>query len=653
MAEKVSIRNLGILAHVDAGKTTLTEHIIFLSGATRAVGRVDKGTSLSDGLSVERRRGISVRASTISLKWSDIQINLIDTPGHMDFAAEVERSLRVLDCAALVLSAVEGIQSHTEIIWEALAQLGIPVILYVNKIDRIGSDTDTLIADIRKVFSPNIVLMNRPIREGTDDAGIEDLFHEDSQDVVEAIVGSDDAALAGYLDGQIPDFKTLRSVLKDGVGDRRLFPVLFGSAKNQIGTQTLLNTVRDFCPEVPSRTDLPVSGVIYKVESDPKLGRIAGVRLYAGRLKNRDSVFNISGDREEKITQIKKSVLNQYVDTPVLNAGDIGFLCGLPEAQIGDILGDAGPVPGAYKLTEPVLSAQVTAQDPEQYAALAEALTVLSSEDPHLNFSWLNKEREIHVKIMGKIQMEILTEILDTRFGLKARFGEPTVIYKETLLETAYCEESYTMPKPCWAIVKFEMRSAPRGSGVAFRSRLSVDRVKQKYQNEMAANVLGSLKQGTKGWEVTDIELDLVDGGDHVLHSRPGNFKMAMNMAVMKGLTEAGTHLLEPILAFHIAAPETHVGKISSDIIEMRGRFEPAQVSQGICKIKGKLPLATAMEYPMRLSSLTGGRAKISLRFHGYELCPEGQGVIRPYKGISPLDRSKYILKERGAITER
>ncbi|MBT5872901.1 MAG: GTP-binding protein, partial [Candidatus Latescibacteria bacterium] len=489
MTEKVSIRNLGILAHVDAGKTTLTEHILFLSGATRAVGRVDKGTSLSDGLDVERRRGISVRASTLSIEWSDVRINLIDTPGHMDFAAEVERSLRVLDSAVLVLSAVEGIQSHTEIIWEALAQLDVPVILYVNKIDRVGSDTDAVIANICRAFSPNLVQLNRPVREGRDDAGIEDLFREDNQDLVESIVGSDDAALEDYLDGHTPDILTLSKALKDGVGDRRLFPVMYGSAKNHIGTQKLLDAVRDLCPEAPSRTDLPVSGVIYKVESDPKLGRIAGVRLYAGSLKNRDSVFNKSSGREEKITQIKKPILNQYVDTPVLNAGDIGFLCGLPEAQIGDILGDAGPVPGAYSLSEPVLSAQVTAQDPDQYAALAEALAVLSTEDPHLNFSWLNEEREMHVKIMGKIQMEILTEILDTRFGLQARFGEPTVIYKETLMNAVHGEESYTMPKPCWAIVKFELRTAPRGCGVTFKSSLSVDRVKQKYQNEIATNV--------------------------------------------------------------------------------------------------------------------------------------------------------------------
>lgn len=646
------IKNLGILAHVDAGKTTLTEHLLYLSGSIRTVGSVDKGASISDGLDVEKRRGISVRASTLSFKWRDVQINLIDTPGHMDFSAEVERSLRVLDGAVLVISAAEGIQSHTELIWDALAALHIPVLIFINKIDRVGADVSAVVDHLKRTFSHDMVLLNRPVRAGEHDASVEQAAITETEDIVEAISAQDDELLEQYLDGRIPGAEALSSVLTQCVAARRLFPVLCGCAKNNIGTEALLDAVVDYLPDADGDVGKPVSGVVFKIEHHPGVGRIAGVRLYTGCLRNRETVFNHSAGRDEKITQIKKSYLNHYEDVGSLDAGDIGFLCGMPEAKIGDILGDPSPVPGDYTLTEPILSVQVRPHDEADYAALGEALTLLSSEDPHLNFHWLNEEREMHVSIMGKIQMEILTDILVTRFGIEAVLSEPTVIYKETPVQTAFGEESYTMPKPCWAIVKFELRPGARGSGVIYRSEVGVNDIKQKYQNEMAENVRDSLKQGIKGWETTDLEILLVDGSDHVLHSRPGNFKLAMNIAILKGLTEADTLLLEPVLAFQITAPEEHMGKISSDIIEMRGTFEPADMADGQFTLKGRFPLATSMDYAIRLSSVSSGRGKLSIRFSGYEVCPEGQGVVRPYKGISPLDRSKYILKMRGAITE-
>ena len=651
MAPPRNIRNLGILAHVDAGKTTLTEHMLFLSGSIQSIGRVDKGTSLSDKLEVERRRGISVQASTLSFMWRDVQFNIIDTPGHMDFSAEVERTLRVLDCAVLVLSAVAGIQSQTKLIWDALSDLKIPVLLFINKIDRIGADSALLIERIRDEFSSDTVLLNQPEREGESDATVRDLFDEETPDLIETIVARDDQLLEHYLDGLAPSKSALSKVLRQGVKERQLFPILCGSAKNNVGTEAVMAAIAAYFPNAGNDTAAPVSGVVFKLGNDPKAGRIAGVRLFTGRLKNRDIILNDTAGREEKITQIKKSFKNSYEDTGILEAGDIGFLCGLPDVQIGDVLGEPGPVPGNYRLTEPILSAQVMPKDKADYALLGEALTHLSSEDPHLNFQWLSEERELHVKIMGRIQMEILTEILNTRFGIDAAFSEPTVIYKETPVRAALGEESYTMPKPCWAIVKFHLVPGPRGSGVSYHSEVGVNDIKQKYQSEMRANVHEALKQGIKGWEVTDLEIVLVEGNDHVLHSRPGNFKLAMNIAILKGLTEANTALLEPILAFRIVAPEEYLGKISSDIIEMRGLFDPVKMADGHFALSGRFPLATSMTYAIRLSAITGGKAKLSTYFDGYELCPEGAGVSRAYKGISPLDRSKYILKMRGAIT--
>ena len=645
------MKNLGVLAHVDAGKTTLTENMLFLSGSVRAAGNVDKGTSLSDGLEVEKRRGISVRSSALSFPWRDAQINLIDTPGHVDFSAEVERSLRVLDGAVLVLSAVEGIQAQTESIWKALEAMEIPVILFVNKIDRMGADSAAVVERLREEFSADVVALNRGEREGGVEPAVADLFDERDSRLIEAIAEKDDVLLEKYLDGEVLAPEALRAGLAACVKERTLFPALCGSAKNGVGIAELLDAIAAYLPDAGADSEGPVSGVVFRIDHDSKLGRIAGVRLYSGRLQNRDAVLNFTADREEKVTQIKKSFLNKYEDTGVLHAGDIGFLCGLPDAQIGDILGDPEPVPGGYALNEPLLSVQVEPRAEADRSRLAEALQQLSSEDPHLNFRWIPEERELHVKIMGAIQTEIVTEILESRFGLDAVFNEPTVIYKETPARSAHGAESYTMPKPCWAIVEYLLEPGERGSGVSYRSTVSVDAIKLKYQNEIAASIGDALKQGIKGWEVTDLEITLTDGSDHVLHSRPGNFKLATNIALMKGLTAADTILLEPINVFRITAPAEFVGKVTADVTLMRGRFEPPVTTGGSFVLSGRFPLATSMDYAIRLGALTGGRATLSVRFDRYEECPEGLGVVRPYRGISPLDRAKYILKMRGAIT--
>ena len=404
MQEKRRIRNLGILAHVDAGKTTITEQMLYLSGSTRSAGNVDKGTSLSDTLEVEKKRGISVRASSMSLSWRDVQINIIDTPGHVDFSAEVERSLRVLDGAVLVLSAVEGIQAQTEPIWDALEALGIPVLLLVNKIDRRGADSAEVCAELQGTFSDKVVRLERTEREGEDDVSVSELSAEGYRELVEQVAMVDDALLERYLDGEVLERREVESALARSTQTRALFPLLCASAKNQIGIEALLDAVVDYLPDAATDYEQPVSGVVFRIDHHERFGRIAGVRLYAGRLKTRDVIFNHTADREEKIAQIKRSTINKYEDAGSLAAGDIGFLCGMPEAQIGDILGDPGPVPGEYALNEPLLVVQVRPSDAGDHAALAAALQQLASEDPHLDFHWYSEERELQVRIMGRFR---------------------------------------------------------------------------------------------------------------------------------------------------------------------------------------------------------------------------------------------------------
>ncbi len=651
MREGRRIRNLGILAHADAGKTTLTETMLYLSGSIRSVGSVDRGTTVSDGLEVERRRGISVRASVLPFAWKGVQINLIDNPGHADFSAEVERSLRVLDGAVLMLSAVEGIQAQTEALWEALEAVGLPVILHINKIDRTGADSAGVLESLRKAFSRDVLPLNRPEREGGADVAVTSLVHDRNREFIEAVAGKDDALLDSYLNAGNPGLETLHAALARCVRGRKLFPLLHGAAKYNVGTEGLLDAIVACLPDADTDCDQPVSGLVFRIDHDRKLGRVAGVRLYAGRLRNRDTVLNTTAGREEKVSQIKRRSLTRYEDTGVLEAGDIGFLCGMPDVRIGDVFGDPGRVPGQYTLMEPLLSVQVRPENEGDYVRLAEALQQLSSEDPHLGFRWFHEERELQVRVAGAVQTEILAEALKSRFDIEAVLSDPTVIYRETPARPGYGADSYTMPKPCWAIVKFLLEPAARGSGVSYRSEVRTNDIKQKYQNEIASAIPEALTQGIKGWEVTDLKITLTEGSDHVLHSRPGDFKLAMNIAIMKGLTETGTTLLEPILAFRISASEAFLGKVMADVTAMRGSFQPAETADGRFVLGGRFPLASSLDYPIRLSALTGGKAKLAVRLEGYEACPDHLGAVREYKGISPLDRAKYILKMRGAIT--
>jgi ribosomal protection tetracycline resistance protein len=292
----------------------------------------------------------------------------------------------------------------------------------------------------------------------------------------------------------------------------------------------------------------------------------------------------------------------------------------------------------------------VKAMNNKDYPALAAAMQELALEDPALGFEWMREEAELQVKIMGKIQMEVLERILADRFGIDARFEDPTVIYQETPSGRNEGFVQYWMPKPCWAIMKFRMEPGERGSGVVYNSIVSVNDVQQKYQNEVERSIAGALKQGIKGWEVTDLRITLIEGEDHPVHTRPGDFAIATPMGIMDGLVNTGTTLLEPMIEYKIDAPEDLLGIITSDITRMRGTFESPTIANGRFILHGNLPLSTSLDYPVKLSSRSAGKARISTNFSGYRECTDEQGVIRPYKGISPLDTAKYILKARKAI---
>lgn len=649
------IINIGVLAHVDAGKTTLTESFLYLGGVIKNLGNVDKGTSQTDFLDIEKERGISVCSAASTFYWKDVQINLIDTPGHIDFSADVERTLGILDAAILVISAVEGIQAHTENIWLALKEHKIPTLIFINKIDRLGADTTRVLDEIRNDLSSNIVVLQESTNDGEKDkANTIDCWNENhiQEEIFESIANTNDAILEKYLNDETVSFRELDDELKAAVGSFQLIPILMGAAKNMLGVNELLDAVVSYMPLAKGNEDEPFSALVFRVDHNKKLGKVVGIRIFDGKISNRDVIVNSTQKTEEKVSLVKRYKAGKLEDCASLGAGDIAAVCGLANTQIGDVLGSGDLVPKNVKLNSPLLMVQVKAENDKDYAALAEALQILTSEDPSLQFEWLREDKELHIRIMGWIQIQVLENILENRFKIRAKFNDPSVIYKESPKTSAEGFARYWMPKPCWAIVKLKIEPGKAGSGVVYSSELGVNDVKQKYQNEVERTISKALKQGPKGWEVTDLKITFIAGEDHEIHSRPGDFTIATPMAVMNGLVNSGTKFLEPMLWFCISAPEDLLGAITSDIIQMRGSFESPEMENGKFSLEGIIPVATSMDFPVRLSSRSGGKAKIKTRFHSYKECIDEQGVIRPYKGISPLDEAKYILKARKAIQE-
>lgn len=657
----MNIRNLGIVAHVDAGKTTITENMLYLSGSIRSMGSVDKGTAHTDWLEVERQRGISVRAASTGFTWKGVDINLIDTPGHVDFTAEVERSLQVLDCAVLVISAVEGIQAQTEILWNALHEMKIPTLIFINKIDRIGSNTRGVLLEVQKKLSSKAMPLQLVKNEATSEplvinalTGYEDEGEAGSiyTSLVELIADRDDELLEKYLAGEAIKPAELLSKIADEVGNAEMYPVLFGAALKGIGISELLDAIVAYFPKPSADPAGNLSGVVFKIDHDKTMGRIAHVRLYSGAIRNRDTVYNATQDRLEKVAQVRKVYANRHEDIGLVNAGDIASICGLSHARIGDILGSPERVPSRYRLAEPLLTVQAYPSSDADYTSLVSALQELSDEDPMLDLQWLKNERELHVKIMGVIQLEVLTSILKSRFNIDVTFGAPTVIYKETPAKAGEGFDAYTMPKPCWAVLKFLIEPGERGSGLVYSSQVRDEKILMRYQNQVEKTLPQALKQGLYGWEVTDLKVTLIDGEHHVMHTHPLDFIVATPMAIMNGLVNTGTKLLEPVLKFRITVPEEIGGKVLGDIIQMRGSFDSPVISKGMFTVEGKFPAATSLDYPVKLGSMSGGRAVVSTRFLGYEECPVELGKTCPRRGVNPLDRSKYILSVRNALGE-
>lgn len=633
MTRKNHIRNIGILAHVDAGKTTLTEALLYQSGCSRFLGSVDAGTSHTDTLEVERNRGISVKASQIDLSYKDHTIYLIDTPGHIDFMGEVERSIGILDGAILVISAVEGIQPQTKLYFQVLQKLHIPTLIFINKIDRMGANPEKVLKSIRSELSPYVLPTTLDISD---------------EDSIAILSHNDEALLELYYENKLTT-SLLEEALAQQSQKALVYPVFCGTALKGEGVLPLLTGILRYLPAPLDLDHEPISGIVYKISHHKTLGKLSHIRLFSGKISCRDEILNVTTNTTEKITMIKKIIGQKEIDIKEGTSGELLLVAGL-NCRIGDVLGSDTFIPPSTTLATPLLTIKVHTEKEEDYLSLISALTLLEEEDPLLALEWIKEKREINIQIMGMIQQEILHSVLKERFNLSVSFSKPSVIYKETPAGSSYGTEHYTMPKPCWAIVEFAISPLPLGSGVVYKSKVRTEDIKLKYQREIKDNLMHILKQGLYGWQVTDLKIVLENGSDHVMHSRPGDFAAATAMGLMKGFNEIGMTLLEPLITFHISIPEDLGGKVLNDIIQMRGTFDSPTIENGTFYVSGILPVATSLEYSIALGILTSGRGTLSTQFYGYQPCPFNLGATRERIGVNPLDRSKYILYVRNAL---
>lgn len=651
-----NIINIGIFAHVDAGKTTLTEQLLKTCGRIRQVGSVDSGTAQTDFLTVERERGISVVAAATDIEWKNYHINIIDTPGHIDFAGETERAMIALDGAVLVVSAVEGVQSHTENLWKAFDALNIPCVVFINKIDRAGSDTESVIEALRELdgFVPHVI--TEAVSQEDRNCSVQ-LTEYNNEELIEFLADYNDDIADAYLEGKSLSGEKLINVLKEAVYERKITPVLCGSSLMAAGIEELLDAITRYLPSAERKQSNQLSGLIFKIEHDKTMGKVAHVRLYGGEIKNRDAVtinedVNSEGEAlpPEKVTQIRKFNGSRYVDIGSVKAGDIAALCGLDRARAFDTIGEYR-LSGVYRLANPYLTVRVSPKTEAELTKLVAAIKELSDEDPLINYKWEKTEREININITGEIQREIIDVLLRERYGIEAIFSDPSVIYKETPAGKGEGYEAYTMPKPCWAVVRLGIEPLPRGSGVQYDGgSVPHNKLFYKYQSHIKTSLFDSLEQGNYGWELTDMKVTLVDGGHHTIHTHPLDFFVATPMALMDGINRIGTILLEPMLNVKITAGDEFLGKIISDITVMRGEFDDPVIKKGSCIIHCRMPVSTTLDWPVKIAVMTGGRAIYSATFAGYRECPLELGTTAKRRGINPLDRAKWILYARGAI---
>lgn len=605
---------LGILAHVDAGKTTLSEGILYETGQIRKLGRVDHQDSFLDGQTLERQRGITIFSKQAIFPLGHRQITLLDTPGHVDFSSEMERALSAMDCALLVLSGVDGVQSHTRTLWRLLERQGIPTVLFVNKMDLPNKGRENLMRSMQSLLSEHCVDFTQP-------------------DFEENVALCDEALLSAYLDtGTLPDHAIPRLIAK-----RALFPCWFGSALKLEGLQPLLKGLETYLPQ---RTwPESFSAQVYKVEKPQNAGQITHLKITGGCLRVKSTLSNQRPGMEtqevweEKVDQIRLYSGEKFQTVDQAPAGSLCAVTGLSHTFPGQVFGDAPPRYSPQ--LHPVRTYQVLLPDGQDPHTAYQKLLPLSAEDPELHLSWNSQNRQIHLQLMGQVHGEILKQTILDRFGLAVDFGPGSILYRETLAEPVIGVGHFE-PLRHYAEVHLLMEPAPPGSGLHFFSRCAPDGLEPVWQKLALSSLASRSHPGVlTGSPITDLNITLVAGRAHPKHTEGGDFRQAGGRAVRQGLLSGKNILLEPYYTFRLEVPSAHVGRAMNDLGQMGAELEPLEALGEETILSGKVSVAELGDYSRELAGYTHGTGRLSCDFAGYFPC-KNQGEVVAQRGYTP-----------------
>lgn len=684
------IRNIGIMAHIDAGKTTTTERILYYTGKTHRIGEVDEGAATMDWMEQEKERGITITSAATTCYWRDNQINIIDTPGHVDFTAEVERSLRVLDGAVALFCSVGGVEPQSETVWRQADKYQVPRIAFVNKMDRVGADFENALWMMRTRLAANAVAIQLPLGSGETFTGIIDLitmtawsFHQNTQGatfeefpipksmleearkkkeiLLESISDYDDRLLEKFLNDQEIHKEEIMTALRKAVLDVKIIPVLCGASFKNIGVQRLLDAIVDY---LPSPLDLPVikgtdpetgqplkrklsdseplTALAFKIMSDPYVGKLTYLRIYSGVLKSGVYVLNANTGEKERVGRILEMHANKREEIDNAYTGDICAVVGLKKTSTGHTLCDPNHPIILEKMTfpEPVISVAIEPKTKADQDKLFEALQKLSDEDPTFKVRSDEETGQTIISGMGELHLEILVDRMMREFSVKANVGKPQVAYKETITATAEAEGKFirqTGGRGQYGHVRIRVEPLPASSGFVFENKIIGGAIPREYIPAVEKGIKDALGNGViAGYPLIDIKALLLDGSYHEVDSSEIAFKIAGSMALQEAVKRARPKILEPVMEVEVVVPEEYLGDVIGDLNARRGRILGIVPRVDAQVIAARVPLSDMFGYATKIRSISQGRALFTMQFHSYEEVPQqiSEGIVAKVKGI-------------------
>lgn len=676
MAEQKKLRNIGFIAHIDAGKTTVTERVLFFTGKTYKIGSIDDGTAVMDFMELEKERGITIGSAATAASWKDYDINIIDTPGHVDFTAEVERSLRVLDGAVVVFESVSGVQPQSETVWRQADKHNVPRMCFINKMDRLGADFDFAVGTIKDKLNANPVPIQIPIGSEANFKGLVDLIHmkayvheegniptepkeieipEDLKSkafearafMVEKIAETDDNIMEKFLEDQEISADDLKSAIRKATLELKIFPVFCGSALKHKGVHHLLDAVCDYLPspsDLPpvTGTDIndqslierklidsdPFSGLIFKVIADEHVGRLCYMRVYSGTINAGDKVFNSTVNKQQRVGRLLKMHAEEREEIQSAKSGDIVAVVGLKEISTAHTLCDVSNRILLESMTfpDPVLSVAIEAKSKVDQDKMDIAVTKLVDEDPTLRFSTDQENGQMVLAGMGELHLEVIVERIKREFKVEANVGAPKVAYRETVKKTAAAQGKFIRQsggRGQFGDVTLRIEPVAQGTGLVFESEITGATLPREY--------FGPIEQGFKeaassgvvaGYPVVDVKAILIDGSHHEVDSSEVAFKIASSMAFKSACQKASPFILEPVMLMEVVTPEEFLGDVLGDLQSRRAQVQSMESQTGVQIVKAFVPLAETFQYATILRSNTTGRASFTQELDHYAPAP-------------------------------